>query len=156
MADAFAEEVDKRLPQFKPRGMPQALVWSRQVADGVFFFIHLAVAEGRDAFTVEIAANNLDQFPWKCLPGTLKELESAMKNETWRFRLPKLYWSLEDEWWTFEIKSWIANEVQLEVQSKVSEAVKRICVYAVPFFEQNASARGLRANLQADRTRLLH
>lgn len=154
----FAREMARRIPSFKmseSRGPDMFFLRF----ESLVFFVYLSIAESKDAFTLEIASNNVESYPWAEMPGLSTDTERASAKDIWRFRISKLWGSLKEQWWWLgpeadptSVLARIRTESRAagadfertpgEIEGKIRDAVEKICKYAVPFFELSAKVHG--------------
>lgn len=133
----FVSAMSRRLPLFSPVSQG-ADVLSLKVGPKLFFFVHLSIDEGRDAFTLEVASNVVNQFPWTELPGQLRDVEAASRRDVWRFRIAKLWGEVKDLRWN------VGQTDLSDARAQIEDAVDRLCRYGSPFFEQTALNHGFK------------
>jgi hypothetical protein len=141
LKSSFCREVRKRLPEFEAHATGKFDVLSFRVSAMLVFFIHLSVDDGRDSFVVEVACNNVNAYPWKQLPGQVRDLATAQEREVWRFRISKLWGESRDYRWMFEPGLDHAAKIN-HINAKVADVVDKVCNYAAPYFESAAVKRG--------------
>jgi hypothetical protein len=157
----FIKEMAKTLPAFAalaPDNRGGDLLALR-VSEGLVFFVHLSIADNKDFFVMEVASNSLDAYPWKVMPGQLRDVAAASTRDVWRFRISKLWGEAKEHWWVLgqepdrpQTIERLRNKALLshedlpgklnEVEPKVREAVGKVCRYAVPYFELAAKHHG--------------
>lgn len=131
----FVSAMSRRFPLFSPVSQGGDLL-SLKVGPELFFFVHLSIDEDRDAFTLEVASNIVNQFPWAELPGQVRDVEPAARRDVWRFRIAKLWGEIKD-------LRWHVGQTDLsDARAQIEDAVDKLCRYASPFFEQVALNHG--------------
>lgn len=154
----FAREMVRRIPWFRmsESGGPEMFFLR---SEALVFFVYLSISENKDAFTVEIASNNVESYPWAEMPGLSTDTERASAKHIWRFRISKLSGALKEQWWWLgpeagptSVFARIRTESRVagadfeqkagEIEGKIRDAVEKICKYAVPFFELSAKKHG--------------
>ena len=160
----FAQQMTKRLPAFQLLAKGNPDLYILQVSQDLVFFVYLSISEGKDSFVLEVAANENKQFPWTEMPGTLRNLETGTTKKMWRFRISKLWGEPKSHAWILgEVRNHqrilddVRNKAYLapeelesklkEVESKVRDAVDKVCEYGIPYLELVAKKHGIDANI---------
>lgn len=151
----FEAEVARRLPAFTlcektEQENNSSVLYESRLSAGITFFVLLTFAKNRDAFTIEVAFNSEPGFPWKELPGTVKDVASAPVQNKARFRLAKLWGEIKDVWWNLGVEPSAVEKIKrksylkegditaklAEVPGTVARAVERLVTHGLPFFDQ--------------------
>jgi hypothetical protein len=154
----FGREMARRIPSFTMSETGgQELFFLR--SGSLVFFVYLSIAESKDAFTLEIASNNFESYPWAEMPGLSTDIGRASEKDIWRFRISKLWGALKEQWWWLgpepSATSTLASirtesraaatdfeQKAAEIEEKIRDAVEKISKYGVPFFKQSAEQHG--------------
>lgn len=162
----FKSEMAKRLPAFEALARHSHNdVLVLPVSETLVFFVHLSIADSKDSFVLEIASNNRTAYPWTVMPGQVRDLSSAAAKDVWRFRIPKLWNETGEYWWvlgqaldrcqsierlrskTYSTTQDLGTKLN-DVQSKIIDAVEKVCRYAVPYFELAALEHGYELKIE--------
>ncbi len=154
----FGREVARRIPSFVASNVasPDMFLFK---CPPVTFFVYLSIPEDKDAFTLEIASNKAEDYPWAEMPGLLKDAELAAEKDVWRFRISTLWGAVREQWWWLgpePDRTSIINRIRTkpilemqdleqkaaDIEPKLRDAVEKVCKYAVPFFERSAKQHG--------------
>jgi hypothetical protein len=128
----FEKELRQRMPGFHlveaqeiPPGS-RVYRWSAELR--LSFFLMLFISPKGNAFTVECAWSESDEWPAYVLSDSP---DDAPRQGAVRFRVGQL-WGADDFWW----RPRIAQTPEEQVRPAVQDAVERIERYVVPYFEK--------------------
>lgn len=161
----FDLQISKRLPGFRLFAKNQPGLYALKISCNLVFFVFLSIADGTDSFTLEVAANDNEQFPWTETPGSLRDVSASLTKKVWRFRIPKLWGELKPFAWTLgerrdhaQILKDVLHKTYLapenvesklnEVEPKVRNAVDKLCHYGIPHFESSAERHGCKVKIE--------
>lgn len=146
LQNRFVAAMARRLPLFSP--ITQSWdVLSLEVSSELYFFVHLSIDDDRDSFTLEIACNTANRFPWTELPGQLRDLSTASRKNLWRFRISKLWGEVKDFRWHLGQAKLADLKV---IEDLIEDAVERVCRYAIPYFEEVAKNQGCQLHIERE------
>jgi hypothetical protein len=104
----FLAKLPARFPAFRhsPSALPRAsnTLFVCRVDDDLWFFIYAFSSVGRNEFTIEIAWNTTDNFPFGNMPLDVlgkdgSYLPEAMSAKTYRARISAAFGLRRDIWW---------------------------------------------------------
>ena len=138
LRNLFAATMARRFPAFSPVS-ERWDVLSLKVSSSIYFFVHLSIDENKDSFTLEVACNRVNEFPWTELPGQLRDIPVSATKDLWRFRVSKFWGEIKDFRWKIGEKRIIDQD---EIQHQIEDAVDKLSHYAVPHFSKVARSHG--------------
>jgi hypothetical protein len=158
----YEQELQSLWPQFTHFfSKPSMRIWSWKVAPTLVFFITVQVREREDQFTIEIAWNETDEFPWR--PIAELNVDQSQGRERlsllWEGGKDEQFWDLAPEVtaaWAQALenarngKGWGATPpdpplelVLPRVQPAVQDAIGKLKEHGGKLFRQVAEAHGV-------------